>query len=170
MKVDNFSQMIYSEKDIFNSIMRNEETLRTNYLVENISQDEIDIINNIANDTMVIKYIPKNIGIEEFDFANQENWYMPNEYKELDIAKYILSLCNTPEELQRCAEELFLYQEKKLFNLLRYLKYLVDIMQENNIIWGVGRGSSVSSYILFKLRVHKIDSIYYNLSVSEFLR
>jgi len=63
-----------------------------------------------------------------------------------------------------------LYQDKNLFNLLKYLKYLVDIMKENNIIWGVGRGSSVSSYVLYKLGVHKIDSMYYNLDVKEFLR
>ena len=27
--------------------------------------------------------------------------------------------------------------------LLRYMCYLVDFMRENNIVWGVGRGSQV---------------------------
>jgi DNA polymerase III alpha subunit len=54
--------------------------------------------------------------------------------------------------------------------LLKYLKYLVDVMTENKIIWGVGRGSSVASYVLYKLGVHRIDSMFYNLDVHEFLR
>jgi DNA polymerase III alpha subunit len=67
-------------------------------------------------------------------------------------------------------QELLLYQERDLFNLLRYLKYLVDTLRKNNLVWGVGRGSSVASYVLFLLGVHKINSIYYDLSVDEFLK
>jgi len=63
-----------------------------------------------------------------------------------------------------------LFQERNLFNLLRYLKYLVDTMRSNNIIWGVGRGSSTASYILFKLGIHRIDSLFYQLDIAEFLR
>jgi DNA polymerase-3 subunit alpha len=88
----------------------------------------------------------------------------------MDVAEYILSLCNNDAELQRCGEELFLYQQHNLFNLLKYLKYLVDVMKENHVIWGVGRGSSTASYILYKMGVHKIDSLFYNLSITEFLR
>ena len=43
-------------------------------------------------------------------------------------------------------------------------------MKQNHIIWGVGRGSSVASYVLYKLGVHRIDSLYYNLDIGEFLR
>jgi DNA polymerase-3 subunit alpha len=79
-------------------------------------------------------------------------------------------LCDTEAELQRCGTELLLYQERNLFDLLKYLKYLVDVMKQNNVIWGVGRGSSVASYVLYKLGVHRIDSLHYNLNVAEFLR
>ena len=63
-----------------------------------------------------------------------------------------------------------MFQERNLFNLLKYLKYLVDIMRDNNVIWGVGRGSSVASYVLYLLGVHRIDSMYYDLDPGEFLR
>jgi DNA polymerase-3 subunit alpha len=95
---------------------------------------------------------------------------MPEEYKQLDIAVHILGLCKNETELQRCGAELLLYQERNLFDLLRYLKYLVDVMVANQVIWGVGRGSSVASFVLYKLGVHRIDSLYYNLNVNEFLR
>jgi DNA polymerase III alpha subunit len=88
----------------------------------------------------------------------------------MDIAEYVLGLCRADHELQRVGQELLLYQERNLFDLLRYLKYLVDTLRQNNIVWGVGRGSSVASYVLFLIGVHKIDSLYYNLDIEEFLK
>jgi DNA polymerase III alpha subunit len=108
--------------------------------------------------------------VEEFDKVLQTNWRMPKEYKELDIAAYVLGLCKEEHELQRVGEELILYQERDLFDLLRYLKYLIDTLRKNNIVWGVGRGSSVASYVLFLIGAHKIDSLYYNLNIDEFLK
>ena len=63
-----------------------------------------------------------------------------------------------------------LFQEREAFDLLRYLKYLVDTMRKNNIVWGVGRGSSVASYVLYLIGVHKINSMYYDLDIAEFLK
>jgi DNA polymerase III alpha subunit len=82
----------------------------------------------------------------------------------------MIAMCDTSEKLQRVGHELLLYQERGLFDLLRYLKYLVDVMRDNRVIWGVGRGSSTASYVLYLLGVHQIDSMYYDLDVSEFLR
>lgn len=108
--------------------------------------------------------------VEEFDQMKQNSWHMPDEYKQLDIAEYILSLCDSPAQLQRCGEELLLFQERGLFDLLRYLRYLVDTLRSHNMIWGVGRGSSVASYVLYLLGVHRIDSMFYDLDAREFLR
>jgi DNA polymerase III alpha subunit len=88
----------------------------------------------------------------------------------MDIAKYVLDKCNTEAELQRAGEELIKFQEREMFILLKYLKYLVDTMRSNNIVWGVGRGSSVASFVLFLLEVHRINSLYYDLSIDEFLK
>lgn len=115
-------------------------------------------------------YVTLADSLEEFDLRFQRKWRMPDEYKELDIAAYILSLCKEDYELQRVAQELLLYQERDLFNLLRYLKYLVDTLRKNNLVWGVGRGSSVASYVLYLLGVHKIDSLHYQLDITEFLK
>jgi len=108
--------------------------------------------------------------VEEFDTMKQNTWHMPDEYRQLDIAEYILSLCDSNAQLQRCGQELLLFQERNLFDLLRYLKYLVDTLRANRMIWGVGRGSSVASYVLYLLGVHRIDSIFYDLDAREFLR
>jgi DNA polymerase III alpha subunit len=116
------------------------------------------------------KYAEDTLNVEEWDHRNQSEWFMPEEYKQLDIAKLVLDLCKTDAELQRVGHELLLYQERNLFNLLRYLKYLVDVMNKNQLIWGVGRGSSVASYILYLLGVHRVNSIFYELEPEEFLR
>ena len=163
---DRFGQYIYNEDDVLDLVMREIDIVNTNLLVTGLDTKQL----NTAFSTIATEYIEPTETLTEFDANNQKNWYMPDEYKKLDIAEYVLSLCTTQEELQRCGIELLMYQDRNLFNLLQYLKYLVDTMKENNIIWGVGRGSSVSSYILYKMEVHKVDSMFYNLDVGEFLR
>jgi DNA polymerase III alpha subunit len=117
------------------------------------------------------KYIPQIWNsIEQFDAEQQHNWYMPDEYMSLDIAQWLLDRCDTESKLQRVGQELLLYQERNLFDLLRYLKYFVDTMRHNKVVWGLGRGSSVASYILYIIGVHKVDSIYYDLPIEEFLK
>ena len=108
--------------------------------------------------------------VEEFDQMQQANWHMPQEYKDMDIVKYILDECKTQAELQRCGEELLLYADRNLIDLLKYLKYFVDTMKSNKVVWGLGRGSSVASYVLYLLGVHKINSMYYDLDIHEFLK
>jgi DNA polymerase III alpha subunit len=106
----------------------------------------------------------------QFHLARQQHWHMPTQYQDLDIAAYILSLCTTDAQLTRVAEELVLFQDQNLFELLKYLKYLTDVIHENRIVCGVGRGSSVASYVLYLLGVHRIDSMRYGLDIREFLR
>jgi len=50
------------------------------------------------------------------------------------------------------------------------MKYVVDTLRSNSIVWGVGRGSSVASYVLFIIGVHKIDSVKYKLAINEFFK
>ena len=111
-----------------------------------------------------------NCSVPEFHATQQQHWHMPDAYKTMDIAEHVLSLCQSDAELQRCGAELMLYQERGLFDLLRYLAYLVDVMRQNAIIWGVGRGSSVASHVLYLMGVHRVNSLYYNLDIQEFLR
>jgi DNA polymerase-3 subunit alpha len=168
---NNFGEIIFNESDVCDILMTGREynTLK-NMLVDNTVNIEqaIQFVDKVPE---LIKYVNQpNISLSIFDQQQQANWHMPQSYKDLDIAQYILGLCNNEAELQRCGEELLLYQERNLFNLLRYLKYLVDIMTKNKVIWGVGRGSSVASFILYKMGVHRIDSIFYKLNIDEFLR
>jgi DNA polymerase III alpha subunit len=172
MKTNKHGEQIYSEDDLCNLVMRGTEVNRLSRIIVDPTVDletAADMLEHIPD---FIRYdsLVEKMPTEEFDHRNQSEWFMPEEYKQLDIAAFVLGLCTNEAELQRCGEELLLYQERNLFDLLRYLKYLVDTMTKNRLIWGVGRGSSVASYVLYKLKVHKIDSIYYELDPREFLR
>jgi len=102
--------------------------------------------------------------------VNTAEWLIPKAYRDLDIEAYCLSCCKTEAERDRVLVELTLYRELEMFNVLRSIKYVIDVFRENNIVWGVGRGSSVASYCLYLLGVHKVDSIKYNLPLEEFFK
>ena len=173
MKQNNYGEMIFNEDDVCDLLMQGRD-------VVSLKNMKVDASVDIAKAALLLDCVPALINynalndetesIEEFDCRLQQTWHMPENYKKLDIAQHILDLCTTDAELQRCGHELLLYQERNLFDLLRFLKYLVDTMSEHQVIWGVGRGSSVASYVLYKLGVHRINSMFYDLDVGEFLR
>jgi DNA polymerase III alpha subunit len=165
-----FGEIIFSESDVCDLLMQGRAPAEFSGMI-------VDNTVNLAQWPDIMNPVPDFLAqqqhtcsVPEFHAQQQQIWHMPDEYKTLDIAAHVLSLCTTQEELQRCGQELLLYQERDLFNLLRYLKYLVAVMTSNHIIWGVGRGSSVASYVLYLLGVHRINSLYYNLEITEFLR
>ena len=170
---DKFGQLVFGENDIIDCLMQGKDlSVFDCMLVDkqiNLETAKL-ILENVPKFITYDDYAQENISVDEFDHRCQTHWYMPLDYKHLDIAEYILGLCKTDAELQRVGEELLLYQERDLFDLLRYLKYLVDTLRNNQVIWGVGRGSSVASYVLYLLGVHRIDSLYYDLDPREFLR
>jgi DNA polymerase III alpha subunit len=168
MRVDKYGQMILTEDDLCNHYLSDIERPIKSALVEaNIKFDENLLLKNVP---VLKKYHDPNISIEEFDTNLQSNWFLPEEYSSIDIAQWVLDQCKSDAELQRAGEELIMFQERDMFPLLKYLKYLVDTMRKHNIVWGVGRGSSVASFVLFLIGIHKINSLYYDLSIDEFLK
>lgn len=174
MITDKFGRIVFNEHDLCDLLMQGHKIFEhSNVNVDqSVAIDKLVKILDIDHQNLMSwkLYREPSESIAHWDYQNQENWFMPDDYKNLDIAEYVLSLCKSDAELQRVGQELLLFQEKNLFNLLKYLKYLVDTMKAHQIIWGVGRGSSVASYVLYLLEVHKIDSIYYDLDIREFLR
>ncbi len=169
MRTDQVGQIVLNESDLINLIMQGRD-------LESVSGALVDDSVDIEAAAFWLEHAPdftywtEPDAQEVFDHVQQSTWHMPDQYRTLDIAELVLSLCDTEAKLQRAGQELLMYQERGLFDLLRYLKYLVDIMRDNHVIWGVGRGSSVASYVLYLLGVHRIDSMYYELDPEEFLR
>jgi len=171
MKIDNYGQIILTEDDLCDLYMSDPaRTIKDCLVDKQINLDSTHIFLSEENLPTLVEYIDKKLSVEEFDKENQSQWQMPVEYYEMDIAKWVLDQCKNEEELQRAGNELIKFHDRDMFPLLKYLKYLVDTMRRNNIVWGVGRGSSVASYVLYLIGIHRINSLYYQLSVDEFLK
>lgn len=168
MHNDKFKQQVLSEQDLFNLYMCDPTRVVKHGLTDKVICFSEELA--IENAPKLTIYSSSDNSVQEYDETNQAVWLMPEQYQEFDIVNFILNKCKTEEELQRVGEELLEFQKRDMFMLLRYLKYLVDTMQNNNVIWGVGRGSSVASYVLYLIGIHRINSLFYGLSIDEFLK
>ena len=97
------------------------------------------------------------------------DWFIPKEYKTLNIEEFLHDQCPV-QNRDRLNKELALFRQHDMIPMLRTMKYIVDTLRANNIVWGVGRGSSVASYVLHIIGVHKIDPIKYSIPIEEFFK
>jgi DNA polymerase III alpha subunit len=107
---------------------------------------------------------------EEYIQDNLSNWHLPVSYAEFDVENYLLSKCNTRAQQDRIGQELVEFKARNMMPILCWMKYFIDTLRKNNMVWGVGRGSSVASYVLYLLDVHRVDSFKYELDIKEFLK
>ena len=169
MKYDKFGVAVADSSELCDLLYQNPEAQ-----IDKVFVNDPDKFNRAVDDLFAgfkkLKlYDSADLDIDDFDDRMQSNWHMPKEYSDLDIEEFLVSVC--PEEnYTRLVEELIEYKQRNMLNLLRWLKYFVDTMRKNNLAWGVGRGSSVASYVLYLLGVHKVNSIKYKLNLNEFLR
>lgn len=106
------------------------------------------------------------------------DWQLPVRYTNLDVKQYVVDqlACfeydddEVLDRFKRVLNELALFTKYGYIDVLRCLIYIVEVLEQNDQVWGVGRGSSVSSYVLYLIGVHEIDSFAYNLPFDDFLR
>lgn len=171
--LDQVGNQILSSFDLLEAISNDNILNISNALFEN--QDEVLLYNKTVSDLKldydILKHYQDQPTLVNFDADNQANWFMPDEYKNLDIVNWVRSkIPPWDEKCLRVEEELQEFQSRNMINLLKWLKYFVDTCQEHNIFYGVGRGSSVASYVLYIIGVHSIDSVKYDLDYKEFFK
>lgn len=173
MKINKFGEMVLDQEDVCDLVMQDRSPWQLAHVTVDSQLDLQKLITTIEDPGQLITWTfpaDESQDVPDYDALRQREWFMPQDYRDMDIASHVLSLCHDQAQLQRVGQELLMFQERGLFDLLKYLKYLVDIMRDNRVIWGVGRGSSVASYVLYLMGVHRIDSMFYDLDPSEFLR
>lgn len=122
-----------------------------------------EIVNRYPN---LINDLPPVLSLDQ----RLHQWNIPDQYQQMDIESIVFDLCRNDEDRQRVKTELEEFRKKDLLPALKTVKYLVDVMKQQGIIWGVGRGSSVSSLVLYLLKVHRIDPMLWNLDPNEFFK
>ena len=167
MRLDQFSNPVFNEQDIFEALYKG-QNLSPAMIVD--ITEETESLENIVGFKFTEPY-PKDleVTVAEYDAVCQSSWNMPDEYKQMDIEGFLVAQC-PKENYQRLIDELEAYNDRNMLDLLRWLKYFVDTCTKEGVVWGIGRGSSVASYVLFLIGVHSVDSIKYNLDWQEFLR
>lgn len=170
MKYDTYGQCYTDTSELCDLLYKNPALDISLFKVEDPVEYNNSVKHFYADFAKLDSYFLPDVSKEEYHAKLQDNWHMPKEYKTTDIAQWLMDQCKTDAELQRVGEELLLFQERNLFPLLCFMRYLVDTLRKNNIVWGVGRGSSVASYVLYLIGVHKINSMYYDLDIAEFLK
>ena len=173
MQSTKYGEVILSEQDVVNGLYSGKITDLDKIFLDDLEICKVfneSVKKNADKIGFVRFYQDPNVSIEEFDKTNQAEWFMPEEYRLYDIVDWLYCECRTIEQKNRVTEELKLFAQYNFIYVLKYLKYLVDTMRKHNIVWGVGRGSSVASYCLYLIGVHSVDSIKYDLDINEFLK
>jgi len=149
-------------------------TNTTQQLIQGVMQHGPDILEHCQTSDDLSQYVNRlhqehlNYPIPPTDIDCTE-WFIPKEYQCMDIEAFLVDQC--PEQnYDRLLQEIELYRSHNLIPVLRAMKYVVDTLRSNGIVWGVGRGSSVASYVLFIIGIHKIDSVKYKLPINEFFK
>jgi DNA polymerase III alpha subunit len=171
MNIDKFGRILLSQDEFFSHLYSGQIKNYQNIFLNDAETDKFNssLDKNKDNFSKLKKYVDLDISTEEFDKNNQINWFMPKNYCP-ELIEQLYLQCNSVEETNRVTTELELFAQYNMIDLLYYLKYLIDTMRKHNIVWGVGRGSSVASFVLYLIGVHKINSIKYELDIHEFLK
>ena len=168
-KINDHGDVIFSEEDAID-LLYTDPDFDIGKLYFNDIEKYSASLKELGIDLPVINTAPKREKPALFDKANCEKWHMPEKYYQIDVLQYLLDKCQNHEEKARVQMEYGLYKAKNFIRVLQFLIYFIDTLRANNIVWGVGRGSSVASLCLFLIGVHKINPLQYNLDITEFLR
>ena len=169
MKINGRGQAGYSESELVNQLRINPDTNFTTVCLVDASGY------NRALADMFSELPPLDQWQDcecdwQWHHTQQNTWLMPQSYADIDIAQLLLNRCDGDAELQRMALELMMFQDRELLPMLNYLHYLVETLRSQDVVLGVGRGSSVASFALYKLGVHRVNSLYWDLDINEFLK
>jgi len=164
--IDDDGNVIYNNKGLLDYLYKFKKFPENALFSEN---DEVEKFNNFSEyfgeNAKIIP--PKKLKSHE---ERKNKWFYPQWYDDIDLEVFFTTLCKTDIEKQRVKEELIEYKRTGMEKLLRFSIFLMDYIKKNNYVIGVGRGSSVNSYCLYLIGIHRIDSIKYNLNIKEFLK
>ena len=168
-KTNDHGDVTYSEEDAIELLYTDPEFNISKLFFEDTAKYN-QALKQTGLDLPEISTTPDRGPVADFDKNNINNWHMPEKYYKINVLEWLLEKCQNDEERFRVQLEYSLFEKKKFVKVLQFLIYFVDTLRENNVVWGVGRGSSVASFCLFLIGVHKINPLLYNLDITEFLR
>jgi DNA polymerase III alpha subunit len=167
-------KVIFDSQKICSLLLRKKK-LTDLHMFDNVEKEKfVRTCENLGIDINMnfIEEIVHDYTDEEIE-SRRNTLLIPEKYKSLtleDMKRILLKKVKTKEEISRVEKEFEMAKRCNMENFLKILFYLSDVIKENKLVIGVGRGSSVSLYILYLLGLHKVDSILYDLNPNEFFK
>lgn len=127
-------------------------------------------VDEIFMDDRKLRRETKGLSQEQAHAQRCQTWMFPPSYRLLDVKSTLCSRCTTQEEITRVESEYAMYVDRDLVIMLQFMMWLVDHMRAHNVLWGVGRGSSVASFCLFLIGISRVNPMRYGLGIDEFLK
>lgn len=144
-------------------------------LLEGVPLDKIVV--SEMNDDLLLFNTLEDIDFPKSKHENQDfdmSWNIPKKYSEMNLSGYLynqltLKQLDTNEKYSnRLKSEILEVEVRNVEMLFKTLIYILDTFKENKTVWGVGRGSSCASLILFIIGLHKVDPVKFNIPLTEF--
>ena len=171
MKINMYGQAILSSDKLRELLLQGKNIGHLNVVQDEdiqLYEKYQDIL--LRQKTIFLDAPAEDLTFDDFHLQKADEWIFPLEYQQIDVLAFLLDKCKTQQEIDRVNEEYLLYLERDLVMLLRLFIFLVDYMRKNKFIWGVGRGSSVSSYILYLIGIHRVNSLKYGFDIKDYLK
>lgn len=144
------------------------------------------ILSGVSLDKLKVTYANEDINL--FNLISDENissvkssntefdktWTVPDVYLNLNFKEYVYAafesrhLSNRDAYLARIETELNQIESRQLETFFKTVIYILDTFKKQNIVWGVGRGSSCACLILFLIGLHSVDPVKYGIDITEF--
>jgi len=172
VKINMYGQAILPSERLIEVLLQGKSISHLNV----IRDEEIELYEKYQGEllsdqtTVFLDAPPEELDFDTFHKQRADEWIFPIEYQQIDVLAWCLEKCKAEIEIDRVKEEFALFQERDQIILLRLFIYLVSYMRKKGYVWGVGRGSSVSSYILYLIGVHRVDSLKYGLDIKDYLK
>ncbi len=171
LKVNIYGQAILSSDKLRELILQGKNIGHLNVVFD----EDINLFqqyqSELLAETITFLDIPEEkLTFNEYHQKCANEWIFPIVYQQINVHDWLLDKCTTQKEIDRVNEEYILYEERNLIILLRLFIYLIDYMRKNKCVWGVGRGSSVNSFILYLIGTHFVNSLKYDLKITDFLK
>lgn len=150
-------EILYSDKDIGSCLLDDQHEVQ-----------RFQIANKLC-DTQLLE--PQyNSGLIYDGIKWRDYWLTPEPYASIDLLSWCLAKCNTVQEKNRVQIEIEEFEQRGMTAAIKHMIYCVDVWRANGIIWGVGRGSSVASFVLYLIGITRLNPLKYNLDLKEWLK
>lgn len=170
MKIDDYGIPYYTEEESVELLYSNKNLDTDTLLLEDPDKFNSSNEETYSEYPSIKKYLKPSVPVNLFHKQKSSHWFIPDDYLEFDIKTYLMGQCETDQEVGRMQQELALFEQMDNYHILRFAKFFVDTLKKNNKVWGIGRGSSTASFALYKIGLHSINPIEWDIPITEFIK